>query len=169
MDPKNGGRCWQVVAIRRWSLAQVWLYLLLKHYEFEISTFQEITTEGVFFLINKFIYFKRSSWTFPNLANFHTFIVNIFKKCYNWINTQITCENEIFSSINVCIAREHLGLSQNLPMLSELALLLSERSERWLGNRLDSILTSARVQCWRKWKPENMNTNQRSSINDVTA
>jgi len=26
LGPQNGGRCWQVVAIRRWSLAQVWLY-----------------------------------------------------------------------------------------------------------------------------------------------
>ncbi len=25
--PKNSGCCWQVVAIRRWSLAQLWLYL----------------------------------------------------------------------------------------------------------------------------------------------
>jgi len=27
MGLQNGGRCWQVVVIRRWSLAQVWLYI----------------------------------------------------------------------------------------------------------------------------------------------
>ncbi len=28
MGPQNSGHCRQVVAIRRWSLAQVWLYIL---------------------------------------------------------------------------------------------------------------------------------------------
>ena len=30
MGPKKGGRCWQVVVIRRWLLAQVWLCIKLK-------------------------------------------------------------------------------------------------------------------------------------------
>ncbi len=30
LGPKNGGRCRQVIVIRRWSSAQVWLYLKLR-------------------------------------------------------------------------------------------------------------------------------------------
>jgi hypothetical protein len=43
-DSKNGGHCRQVVATRRWSLAQVWLYFDLSfnrtHFQVRIFAFQ---------------------------------------------------------------------------------------------------------------------------------